>query len=839
MANVIKNKRGTTKPSSSDLVVGEIAVKTDDAKLYIENDSGYVFEVGETLGTFDSSVITYTVTVASKTSAHRYNGTGSSLGYKINGIFSPFLSLTPGNTYRFDQSDSSNANHPIRFYLEADKTTAYTTNVTSSGTAGSSGSYIQIVVTDSTPIILHYQCQNHGYMGNSLTSNSNSVSVQNITGNAATATALANARTIAGVSFDGTSNISLNNNAITNGAGYITATLTEEQVEDFVGGMVTGNTETGITVTYQDSDGTLDFVVASQTDNNFTTALKNKLDGIATGAIDGSSLNASNLSSGTVPSARLDTATTQSASDSSTKIATTAFTQSAIGNATISGSQISTNAIDTSKIVDDAITADKLANSINTAIAAKMPLAGGQFTGNITFSGTQTVDGRDLSVDGTKLDTIETNATADQSASEILTAIKTVDGASSGLDADLLDGQEGSHYLDYNNFSNTPSIPTNNNQLTNGAGYITSAALSGAGDGGNAALLDGIDSTQFLRADQDDTTTGNLTLGSSANEKLILQGSDSPFIRFKESTTNKAYIQWSSSGFFGLFNQEDSSSLRIKDSIDFSTDGTTYYSIWHAGNDGASSGLDSDLLDGQQGSYYLDYSNFSNTPTIPTNNNQLTNGAGFLTSVGTSNIADNAVSVAKLADMPTDRIIGREASGSGDPQFLTASEVRSIINVADGATNVTNNNQISNGRGFTTFDGNYNSLSNRPTIPTNNNQLSNGAGYITSANGGNAATLDGIDSSQFVRSDTSDTITATLTARTIVPQSGNTYDLGSSSARWNNIYVNDLHFSNSPENVNKIDGTWGDWTLQEGENQIYMLNNRNGKKYKMNLTEID
>tara|TARA_R100001591_G_scaffold43624_1_gene54733 strand:- start:132 stop:2114 length:1983 start_codon:yes stop_codon:yes gene_type:complete len=104
------------------------------------------------------------------------------------------------------------------------------------------------------------------------------------TGNAATATALANARTIAGVSFDGTSNISLNNNAITNGAGYITATLTEEQVEDFVGGMVTGNTETGITVTYQDSDGTLDFVVASQTDNNFTTTLKNKLDGIESGA---------------------------------------------------------------------------------------------------------------------------------------------------------------------------------------------------------------------------------------------------------------------------------------------------------------------------------------------------------------------------------------------------------------------------------------------------------------------------------------------------------------------------------------------------------------------------
>ena len=92
------------------------------------------------------------------------------------------------------------------------------------------------------------------------------------------------ARTIAGVSFDGTANISLNNNAITNGAGYITATLTQEQVEDYVGGMLTGNTETGITVTYQDGDGTIDFVVASQTDNNFTDADHSKLDGIESGA---------------------------------------------------------------------------------------------------------------------------------------------------------------------------------------------------------------------------------------------------------------------------------------------------------------------------------------------------------------------------------------------------------------------------------------------------------------------------------------------------------------------------------------------------------------------------
>ena len=73
---------------------------------------------------------------------------------------------------------------------------------------------------------------------------------------------------------------------------------------------------------------------------------------------------------------------------------------------------------------------------------------------------------------------------------------------------------------------------------------------------------------------------------------------------------------------------------------------------------------------------------------------------------------------------------------------------------------------------------------------------------------------------------------------TFRPGSNNSYDLGSSSSRWRNLYVNDMHFANSTENPNKVDGTWGDWTLQEGEDTIYMLNNRNGKKYKMNLTEV-
>ena len=122
-----------------------------------------------------TTIKTYTVTVASKDSSHRYQGQGSGNGYLIDGIFSPFLTLTPGRTYRFDQSDGSNSGHPLRFYLEADKTTQYSTNVTTNGSAGSSGAYTQIVVGDETPTVLHYQCTAHGYMGNAVQVNSNVV----------------------------------------------------------------------------------------------------------------------------------------------------------------------------------------------------------------------------------------------------------------------------------------------------------------------------------------------------------------------------------------------------------------------------------------------------------------------------------------------------------------------------------------------------------------------------------------------------------------------------------------------------------------------------------------
>ena len=108
----------------------------------------------------------FTVTVAAKTSTHIYNGTGSSNGYLLNNSVAPFIDFKVGNTYRFDQSDSSNSTHPLLFYYDAARTTAYSTGVTTNGTPGASGAYTQIVVSETTPNILYYMCSSHAHMGN-------------------------------------------------------------------------------------------------------------------------------------------------------------------------------------------------------------------------------------------------------------------------------------------------------------------------------------------------------------------------------------------------------------------------------------------------------------------------------------------------------------------------------------------------------------------------------------------------------------------------------------------------------------------------------------------------
>ena len=130
---------------------------------------------------------------------------------------------------------------------------------------GGTQSYIDFYCESSNAHYARLQAPAHGsFSGNHTitlpaTAGTLALTSGDITGNAATATALENARTIHGVSFDGTANIDLT-----------------EVVQDTVGAMFSSNTETGITATYQDSDGTIDLAVgnvATVSDGSNSTAI--------------------------------------------------------------------------------------------------------------------------------------------------------------------------------------------------------------------------------------------------------------------------------------------------------------------------------------------------------------------------------------------------------------------------------------------------------------------------------------------------------------------------------------------------------------------------------------
>ena len=153
-------------------------IQDQSGNLIISKDSGG----GGFLSPYASSSapIVYTVTVATKTTAHPYSGVGSSNAYFINGIESPVIELKGNDTakpyyYKFDQSDASNSGHPLRFYVDAAKTTEFTTGVTNTGSSpapGNSGAHTTIAVDKDTPSILYYQCSSHANMGNHTIHNS-------------------------------------------------------------------------------------------------------------------------------------------------------------------------------------------------------------------------------------------------------------------------------------------------------------------------------------------------------------------------------------------------------------------------------------------------------------------------------------------------------------------------------------------------------------------------------------------------------------------------------------------------------------------------------------------
>ncbi len=200
--------------------------------------------------------------------------------------------------------------------------------------------------------------------------------------------------------------------------------------------------------------------------------------------------------------------------------------------------------------------------------------------------------------------------------------------------------------------------------------------------------------------------------------------------------------------------------------------------VWNAGNDGSGSGLDADLWDGYQFSSYLNQAVLtSSSPTF----------AG-VTITGNSTLGDGNGDTTRIND-----ILYLGASDSGDAHFYFGEDSSSWYG------------------SYWYWDSAY-------------------THYWYSRYAGTNTLL--------MYHDTRET-TNVYFQRHILPTANNTYNLGSSSLGWANVYTNDLHLSNmnKPEG-NDIDGTNGNWTIQEGAENLYIINNNNGKKYKISLEEI-
>jgi len=238
-------------------------------------------------------------------------------------------------------------------------------------------------------------------------------------------------------------------------------------------------------------------------------------------------------------------------------------------------------------------------------------------TGDIVVTGT--VDGRDILADGQKLDAIEAGAQVNLSNTEILNIILTNDGENSTLDADLLDGANSDFYLDFTNATNKPDPTITLSGDVTGSVTLTDLASGTittdiAASGVTAAQYGGATEIPIITIAADGRITAAATaavagISSTAwltanNTYQIITGDGSQF------DANISQFDANVDFGAGIDVTGDITVTGTVDGRDLATDGAKLDGIVQ----GSGNGFDADLLDGQEGTHYLDFTNFTNLP---------------------------------------------------------------------------------------------------------------------------------------------------------------------------------------------------------------------------------
>ena len=247
------------------------------------------------------------------------------------------------------------------------------------------------------------------------------------------------------------------------------------------------------------------------------------------------------------------------------------------------GITVSTNAIATNdaEIVHDDLSgfvANEHINHANVSVTA-----GNGLTGGGTIAATRTINvvagtgtGINANANNIELDSAELTS---YYGAAILAAVKANDGAGSGLDADLLDGQTGSSYL-----------------RSNANGTLTGSLVIGNGAAN--------DTLEIKKADNNVADHVKFFSGTTRMGEIGTQ--DNTWLRINQVTNKNIYTPRFLVADNGLYVIADATLGITATGVGKFATGTTIngQTAWHAGNDGAASGLDADLLDGQHGSYY-------------------------------------------------------------------------------------------------------------------------------------------------------------------------------------------------------------------------------------------
>ena len=310
----------------------------------------------------------------------------------------------------------------------------------------------------------------------------------------------------------------------------------------------------------------------------------------------------------------------------------------------------------------------------------------------------------------------------------------------------------------------TLDIGTNSVRVRNGyfdtlygdGSNLTGITQTTINNNANNRVITGSNTANTLEAESGllwDSVT--LTVSGATNQKLILNGATHPYIHFYENSTAKAFIQWHADGYMRIKNDEDDATIRLKDNIQFSTDDSTFYTMWHAGNDGSGSGLDADLLDGVQASSFVrsDADDTMSEKLTFTQHGQTeflkTPGNVTMHSVASG---DGQLIIRNLGELRFENGSNWNYNEWAGIKFNTSTDVMYIGGPA--SNNFTNNGGAAN------IDVDFVGL-NGSGLKKDGNTVWH-AGNDGSGSGLDADTVDGIQGANFVRSDTSDTMSGTL-----------------------------------------------------------------------------